>query len=85
MRMGYSPFLPLCRNGMLQPMNYLGCAVADNMQHNPQQFFACRNAKLTTSTSQTTRRTQSPSTKSKPTGENSTSQRAQRCPASGFH
>jgi hypothetical protein len=39
MRMGYSPFLPLCRNGMLQPMNYLGCAVADDMQHNPQQFI----------------------------------------------
>jgi hypothetical protein len=77
--------LPLCRNGMLQPMNYLGCAVADNMQHNPQQFIFSRNTKLTTSTSRTTRRTPTPLTKPKPTGENSTSQRAQRCPASGFH
>jgi hypothetical protein len=55
-------------------MNYLGCAVADNMQHNPQQFIFSRNTKLTTSTSSTNRRTPTPSTKSIPTGENSTSQ-----------
>jgi hypothetical protein len=56
----HSAFLPQLRNDALQSMKHKVSAVADHLQRDPQQFFACRNAKLTTSTSRTTRQTLKP-------------------------
>jgi hypothetical protein len=52
-------FLPQLRNATLQPMKNKVSAVADDPQRDPQQFF-CRNARLTTSVSKTTRQTLKP-------------------------